>query len=154
MEEVRIKGELRYVRVTPRHGRPYFLIPDGNGDILIIRRGHEPFQGMWCFPGGMVDPGETVSDAAIREVREETGLEVTLDRVLGIYSATGRDPRGHFISIAFVAHPCHTAPKITEEATAWTRKDPRGTVEMAFDHARILADLGRQAGKGAPPIIA
>ena len=129
------------------------LIPDGAGKVLLIRRGHRPFEGMWCFPGGMVDPGETVAGAAVREVREETGLQVTLDRVLGIYSVPGRDPRGNYISIAFVAHPCDGEPKITDEATAWTRMDPRKTVEMAFDHARILADLGMQVEKQRPTIV-
>jgi 8-oxo-dGTP diphosphatase len=139
-------------KAAERDGRPTLtvdvLIPDTEGKVLLIRRGHSPYEGMWCFPGGIVDPGETVAEAAIREVREETGLEVKLDRVLGIYSTLGRDPRGHYISIAFVAKPVNADPEVTEEATAWTRMSPTGKPEMAFDHARILSDLAQRPERG------
>ena len=138
-------------QAAQHEGRPTLtvdvVIPDGQGKVLLIRRGHAPYEGMWCFPGGMVDPGETVADAAVREVREETGLEVELDHVLGIYSALGRDPRGHYISITFVARPTDAEPRITEEATAWTRMAPSDGPEMAFDHAHILSDFAKHAAR-------
>ena len=116
------------------------LIPDANGNLLVIRRGHAPYQGMWCWPGGMVDPGETVETTGIREVKEETGLAVEIDRVLGIYSAMGRDPRGHYISITLLAHPVQGKPQVTDEATELKWCAPNEELEMGFDHARIRAD--------------
>jgi len=89
----------------------------------------------------MVDPGEMLETAAIREVKEETHLDVTIDRVHGIYSKNGRDPRGHYVSITLIATPCNGTPSKTEEASEWQWVDPKKIVEMAFDHARILTDF-------------
>jgi len=126
------------------------LIPNEKGELLVIRRGHAPYQGMWCWPGGMVDPGETVRTTGIREVQEETGLEVEIDKVLGIYSEFGRDPRGHFISIVLLAHPVKGTPQVTEEATDWKWAASDEKLEMAFDHARIRANYqGLTAGAHA-----
>ncbi len=60
-----------------------------NGRLLMGRRSHEPQKGAWSFPAGYVDAGEKVEDAARREVTEETGLEVSIDRLLGVYSEPG-----------------------------------------------------------------
>ena len=125
------------------------IIPNGKGEVLVIRRGHAPFQGMWCFPGGLVDPGEQVGTAAIREVKEETELDVRIARVLGIYSAMGRDPRGHYISITLIAEAVAQDPSITEEATEWQWVDPHKPLEMAFDHAHILADFVQHGSTNA-----
>lgn len=59
------------------------VITDDHGRLLLILRGHEPGQGLWSIPGGRIEPGETDQQAVIREVREETGLEVTCGRLLG-----------------------------------------------------------------------
>jgi len=117
------------------------IIPNNNGEVLVIRRGHTPFEGMWCLPGGLVDPGETLEAAAIREVKEETRLDVTIEHVHGLYSTKGRDPRGHYVSVTLVAAACNGTPSKTEEATEWKWIDPRMKLEMAFDHARILTDF-------------
>ena len=60
-----------------------------DGKLVLVRRGIEPAMGRWSFPSGYVDRGEAVEDATVREVREETGLDVRLDGLVGLYSATG-----------------------------------------------------------------
>ena len=68
------------------------IITDDNGHILLVRRAIEPGYGKWVFPGGYVDRGEEVQVAAVREAREESGMEVRLERLLDIYSYSGRAP--------------------------------------------------------------
>jgi 8-oxo-dGTP diphosphatase len=68
------------------------VITDQHGRIVLVRRAIEPGYGKWVFPGGYVDRGEEVQRAAVREAREETGLEVRIDRLINIYSYTGRIP--------------------------------------------------------------
>jgi len=68
------------------------VIVDDRGRIVLVKRAIEPGYGKWVFPGGYVDRGEEVEHAAIREALEETGLDVRLDRLMDIYSYTGRTP--------------------------------------------------------------
>ncbi len=65
------------------------VLASRDGRLVLVRRGIEPALGQWSFPSGYVDRGEAVEEAAIREVREETGLEVKLDRLVGLYSRSG-----------------------------------------------------------------
>lgn len=116
------------------------VITDHAGRVLLMERGTDPFRGTWVFPGGLVDPGETVEHACIREVREELGLEVKLTGLIGIYSEPGRDPRGSFVSIAYRAEVVSGTPTVTSEARAHRWLEPGEEVPMGFDHARILAD--------------
>ncbi|WP_273846381.1 NUDIX hydrolase [Rubrobacter calidifluminis] len=116
------------------------VIPDRDGRVVLIRRANEPFRGRWALPGGFVDVGETVEQAARREVREETGLEVELERLVGVYSEPARDPRGHNVSVAFLAHPVGDAgPRGSDDASEALLLDP-AVVELAFDHDRIIRD--------------
>src|SRR5205823_1229333 len=73
------------------------VVAERDGSILLVRRNHEPMMGRWSFPSGFVDSGEVVPEAAIRETREETGVEVRIDRLLGVYSAPGN-------SVVFIAY--------------------------------------------------
>jgi ADP-ribose pyrophosphatase YjhB (NUDIX family) len=66
------------------------IITAADGRIVLVRRAIEPGYGLWVFPGGYVDRGETVTDAALRETREEAGLEIRLDGLVNIYSYPGR----------------------------------------------------------------
>ena len=68
------------------------VIQDEHGRIALVRRAIEPGYGKWVFPGGAIEPGETPEQAAVREAREETGLEVRLDGLINIYSYSGRTP--------------------------------------------------------------
>lgn len=66
--------------------------PEAPDHVVLVRRAIEPGHGLWVFPGGYVDRGEPVEGAAVREAREECGLEVRLDALVGIYSYAGRTP--------------------------------------------------------------
>ncbi len=115
------------------------------GGIVLVRRGSEPFKGRWALPGGFVEVRETVEKAAIREAAEETGLVVELSRLVGVYSEPDRDPRGHNVSVAFLARPVGGELRAASDASEVAVLDPR-SVELAFDHARIIADALREDG--------
>lgn len=87
------------------------VITRPGGDIVLVRRAIEPGYGKWVFPGGYVDRGEEVTLAAIREAREEAGLDVRIDRLIGIYSYAGRTP----IIIVYAATRLHGELAVDEE---------------------------------------
>jgi ADP-ribose pyrophosphatase YjhB (NUDIX family) len=71
------------------------------GKILLIKRGNEPFKDMWALPGGRLENNETTEECAIREMKEETGLQVKIIKLIGVYSDPKRDPRG-IVSVAYL----------------------------------------------------
>lgn len=92
------------------------------------------------MPGGFVKIGETVMSACRREVREETGTDVAELTLVGVYSDTDRDPRGHIVSVAFMTELANeTRPRAGSDAMRVEWVDIRD-VDLAFDHARIFAD--------------
>jgi len=111
--------------------------------VLLVRRGNEPFAGSWALPGGFVDEGEQAADAAPRELREETGVQLDAAELdlLGIYDAPGRDPRGWSVSVAYVAsleeELSAAGADDASDARWW---DVKQLPDLAFDHALILAD--------------
>jgi 8-oxo-dGTP diphosphatase len=114
------------------------VIPSEKG-VVLIRRANEPFKGRWALPGGFVEVGETVEEAADREAAEETGLAVEVARLVGVYSDPERDPRGHNVSVAFLARVLSGDLAAGTDAAEVSVLDP-SSVELAFDHARIVAD--------------
>ena len=116
--------------------------------IVLIRRKNPPPG--WAIPGGFVDYGETVEQAAVREAFEETGLRVTLKRLLGVYSDPDRDPRHHTISTVFVAAASGQPEGRDDAAEAAVFAEGSLPSDMAFDHAEILSDYyaGLRAGSG------
>lgn len=121
--------------------------------IVLVERANEPHG--WALPGGFVDEGESVEHAAIREAREEIGLDVELTGLLGVYSRPDRDPRRHTLSVVFTALPRTPAePRGGDDArsAAWFPLDSLPD-PMVFDHAEIVRDFadalartGRYAG--------
>ncbi len=114
------------------------VIPAQRG-VVLIRRAAEPFRGQWALPGGFVEVGETVEEAADREAAEETGLAVEVARLVGVYSQPERDPRGHNVSVAFLATVVGGELAAATDAAEVAVLDP-SSVELAFDHARIIGD--------------
>jgi len=113
------------------------LRPDGS--IVLVKRGKDPFKGFWALPGGFVKYGERVEEAIKREVLEETGLKVAVEGLVGVYSEPDRDPRGHVISIAFLAREIGGSLMAASDAAdvgAFKILPAR----LAFDHARIIED--------------
>ena len=106
--------------------------------IVLIQRGKEPYG--WALPGGFVDYGESLEEAARREALEETSLDVELLSQLGAYSAPDRDPRHHSISVVFLARAKGepTARDDAQEVGVFTEKNL--PAPLTFDHQRILTD--------------
>ena len=109
----------------------------GNRIVLIERKN---FPEGWAIPGGFVDFGETVEQAAMREAKEEISLEVEIRALLGIYSRPDRDPRGQTITAVYIARASGT-PVAADDAKNLGLFDPRKPPSpLAFDHAEILRD--------------
>jgi len=117
------------------------VIPAEEG-VVLIRRGSDPFEGQWALPGGFVEVGETVEEAAVREAAEETGLAVEVALLVGVYSDPERDPRGHNVSVAFLARVLSGQLSAATDAAEVAVLDP-GSVEVAFDHRRIIEEALR-----------
>jgi 8-oxo-dGTP diphosphatase len=123
------------------------VVPSEEGEVLFIRRASDPYEGQWALPGGFVEVGETLKDAAVREAEEETGLKVEIVRLVGVYSDPDRDPRGHNVSCAYLARVREGEPEAATDAAEVAFLDP-STVDLAFDHEKIIADA---LSGGAPP---
>jgi 8-oxo-dGTP diphosphatase len=106
--------------------------------IILIERKYEPYG--WAIPGGFVEVGETIANAARREALEETSLDVELDILLGIYSNPKRDFRGHTACAVFIGSAAGK-PMAADDAKAIALFDPfEIDVALAFDHRQILDD--------------
>lgn len=121
------------------------VIIELDGGIVLIERKNPPFG--WALPGGFVDYGESFEQAAVREAYEETGLRVTLAEQFHTYSDPGRDPRMHTATTVFIATATGT-PQAADDARRVGIFSRDNLPELAFDHARILADYFRRKKKG------
>jgi 8-oxo-dGTP diphosphatase len=108
--------------------------------VLLIKRRNPPFQGMWAFPGGFVEPDEDLDAAAGRELHEETGLRDLHLIQLRTFGKPGRDPRMRIISVVYLAltHFARMAPQAGDDAAEAKWHPLAGLPPMAFDHAEIL----------------
>jgi len=110
------------------------------GKIVVIRRKNEPFKGYYALPGGIVEYGETVEEAVLREVKEETGLDVEIHKLVGVYSDPRRDPRGHFVSICFITIPIGGELKAGSDAKDIALFSLDNIPKLAFDHNKMIED--------------
>ncbi len=114
------------------------IIETGKG-IVLVRRKNPPYG--WALPGGFVDYGETLEQAAVREAREETSLDVQLVSQFRAYSDPSRDPRHHTISVIFRARAVSGTPRAADDAIDAGIFDRSNLPDdLAFDHAKILQD--------------
>lgn len=123
------------------------LIEYPDGSLVFIQRKNDPFRGHWALPGGLVELGESVEEAATREAKEETGLDVLLVDLVGVYSDPDRDPRGHFVSVTFHARPVGGELAAATDAASVLKTKDLGGLELAFDHDRILQDFLERRGQ-------
>lgn len=120
------------------------IIMTNQGEIILVKRVFDPYKDCWALPGGFVEYGETVEDAVIREAKEETGLDIRIEKLSGVYSDPNRDPRGHSVSVCFLCKAVGGELKTsaeTKEVKAFSKKELK-TTRLAFDHEEILKDIG------------
>jgi 8-oxo-dGTP diphosphatase len=120
--------------------------------VLIERRFPPPG---WAIPGGFIDVGETAEEAAVREAREETGLDVTLLELLGVYSDPARDPRRHTLTVVYIGRAQGEPHAGDDAAAARAFSEAELPTPIAFDHGAVLAAYFeyRRSGK-RPPLTA
>jgi len=148
----------------PHCGKPYSMyrnptptvdvvIHEEERGVVIIRRANPPHG--YALPGGFIDEGEQAEVAAVREMREETGLDVELTGLLGVYSHPERDPRQHTLSVVFTGRARNPDALCAGDDAAAARFCPLDALpaDMAFDHALILQDF-REALAGRRPLAA
>ena len=115
------------------------VVADAAGRILLVRRNHEPQYGRWSFPSGFVDAGEIVEEAAAREVREEAGVEVRLDALLGVYSDAGEP----VVFVAYAATIASGEPVPGDEALEVGLFAPEELPALAFRHDDQIIEAWR-----------
>jgi ADP-ribose pyrophosphatase YjhB (NUDIX family) len=119
------------------------------GGIILIERKNPPPG--WALPGGFVDVGESVEEAAVREAREETSLDVRLVEQFHVYSDPKRDPRFHTVSVVFIGEGTGTLEGRDDARRAAVFTSADLPPEIAFDHGHIIKDYFRYRESGAKP---
>ena len=115
-------------------------------NIVLIERKNPPFG--WAIPGGFVDYGESVEEAVIREVLEETNIQAKEIRLFGVYSQPERDPRFHTVSCVYIIEPKNKDIKASSDAEKIGLFSPQDLdkIKIAFDHRRILEEYFQSEG--------
>ena len=126
---------------TPSLTADIFIF-DEEYNFILIERGNDPYKGQWALPGGFVEYGESVEDAAIREAKEETHIDVELIELVNVYSKPERDPRGHTVTVAYTAKGNMEDMQADDDASqiGIFCENDIGKLEIAFDHEEIIKD--------------
>jgi len=126
-----------------KHAKHIMLTVDAivayKGGIVLIKRLNDPFKGYYALPGGIVEYGESTENAVLRELKEETGLDGKIYKLVGVYSEPNRDPRGHFVSVCYI---------VIGEGELKAGSDAREAKifpldklpKLAFDHEKMIED--------------
>jgi 8-oxo-dGTP diphosphatase len=125
------------------------IIEMPGGGVVLIERKNEPHG--WAIPGGFIDYGESAEHAALREAKEETGLEVELIEQFHAYSAPHRDPRHHTIAIVFIGRASGKPRGGDDALRAEVFSEDDLPSPLAFDHAEVLADYFAYRRSGRRP---
>ncbi len=112
-----------------------------NGKIVLIKRGTVPFKGVWALPGGFVDSQETAEEACVREAEEETGLDVKIERLVGVFSSPGRDPERGTIAIAYLCNVAGGKLLGGDDAEEAKWFSLVSLPKLAFDHGEIIGKM-------------
>ncbi|MGQ4890995.1 MAG: NUDIX domain-containing protein [Candidatus Njordarchaeia archaeon] len=119
--------------------------------VALIKRRNPPYKDHFALPGGFIEYGETAENACKREAKEETGLDVEIIDLVGVYSDPKRDPRGHTITIAYLCKPRSVDIKAGSDAKSamWIPISDviQGKIKLAFDHDKILKDALKKYGR-------
>ena len=128
------------------------IILQQESNILLIKRKNDPFKDHLSLPGGFVNEGELVEEAAKRETWEETSLTIEPVEILGVYSDPSRDPRGHVLTVVWVAIVVNGVARANDDSieVQWVPLNDIDSTRLAFDHKQILLDYiqWRKAGRG------
>ncbi|MFX1316685.1 MAG: NUDIX domain-containing protein [Promethearchaeota archaeon] len=120
------------------------IIEDGKGNIVLIKRKYPPFKDYYALPGGAIEKGEKARDALIREIKEETNLNIRIIKKIGVYDEPGRDPRGKIQSTAFkcsiVGHISDMKSGDDAKEVEFVNKERLKDIELAFDHRKMIKD--------------
>ncbi len=124
------------------------------GRVLLVRRGQPPLKDRWSLPGGVVELGETVREAAAREAREETGLHVEVMQLLGVFDRVIRDDAGrtqyHYVLVDFLCHKAGGELKAAGDAldARWFARDELAALQLAADTQKLIEDAMDLQGAG------
>ena len=123
------------------------FIFDDDFNFILIKRKNNPYKDYWALPGGFVEYGESVEDAAIREVKEETNIDVELIDLVNVYSKPDRDPRGHTVTVAYTAKGDFAHKKADDDASdiGIFSQEKLKDINIAFDHVKIINDCLKKA---------
>jgi mutator protein MutT len=127
---------------TPLVGVGAIIIEDGR--VLLVKRGHAPLQGKWSIPGGVLEVGETLRKAVVREAHEETGLTIEPGELLGVFERVVPDEQGrmryHYVLIDFLCRRVagELIPADDAEEARWFRRDELGGLELARETEEVI----------------
>ena len=133
---------------TPSLTADIFIFDD-DFNFILIKRLNDPYKDFWALPGGFVEYGESVETAAIREAKEETSIDVELIDLVNVYSKPDRDPRGHTVTVAYLAKGDLSVKKADSDAKeignfSYAEIEE---IDIAFDHRQIINDCLKKAKK-------
>jgi 8-oxo-dGTP diphosphatase len=116
------------------------IIEFEDGSIVLIKRAYEPYKDQWALPGGIMDPDESIEETAVREAKEETGLDVEIIKLVGVYSKPGRDSRGRSVSVCYAANVTGGELKADTDAKEILRTKDILKMKLAFDHNQMVEE--------------
>ncbi|MEM2265801.1 MAG: hypothetical protein DSO02_00130 [Hadesarchaea archaeon] len=133
-------------RIFPRLGAS--VLVERGDKILLVKRGSEPGKGRWALPGGLVEVGEGIRKAAVREVEEETGIKIRLKELVGVYDILGRNGKGvlryHYVTVCFLGEALSTEVRKGGEVldAGWFGREELGRKRLTETTRRILKERG------------